>query len=200
MDFTDKTMQTPSVCKLCISCQQLITTPGEEVLHVIPTDAEWRASIVLWEVGQEIKNADWTYMTAKASATYSPLPRRTIKNNELGSLDEYRPNLHGQEIKRVPDFHTLHRVSGNCTITRCADVCLTHFHYSPGCWQQEVNLDNIWVWKDNAPRVYISLSAQDKTISLDVTHCTCQLCKTCTKGQYNGMCNVHMVGNNPFGS
>jgi hypothetical protein len=200
MDLADKTIQTRSVCKLCSSCQQLITTPGEEVLHVIPTDAERRASILLWEVGQEIKNADWTYMTAKASATCSPLPRRTIKNNELASLDEYRPNLHAQEIKRVPDFHTLHRVSGNCTITRCADVCLSYFHYSPGCGQQEVNLDNIWVLKDNDPRSYISLSAEDKKISLNVTHGTCQLCKTCTKGQYNGMCNVHMVGNNPVGS
>ncbi len=103
------------------------------------------ASIILWEVSQEIKNTDWAYMTVKASATCSPLPRLTIKNNELSSLDEYRPNLHGQEIKHVPDFHTLHRVSANCTITCCADVCLTRFHYSPGCRQQEVNLDNIWV-------------------------------------------------------
>ncbi len=78
-------------------------------------------------------------------------------------------------------------------------MCLTHFHYSLGCGQQEVNLDNIWVSKDNAPRVYITLSAQDKAISLNVTHCTCPLCKTCTKGQYNSMCNVHITGNNPVG-
>ena len=67
-------------------------------------------------------------------------------------MDEYRANLHGQEM------------------------------------QQEVNLDNIWVSIDNAPRAYIMLSAQDKAISLNVTHSTCQLCKTCSKGQYNGMC------------
>ena len=108
MDFADKTMQPPSVCQLCSSCQQLIMIPDEQVLHVIKTDAEWCASIILWEVSQEIKNTDWAYMTVKASATCSPLPRLTIKNNELSSLDEYRPNLHGQEIKRVPDFHTLH--------------------------------------------------------------------------------------------
>ncbi len=79
-------------------------------------------------------------------------------------MDEYRANLHGQEM------------------------------------QQEVNLDNIWVSIDNAPRAYIMLSAQDKAISLNVTHSTCQLCKTCSKGQYNGMCNVHITGNNPVGS
>jgi hypothetical protein len=62
-----------------------------------------------------------------------------------------------QEIKRVPDFHTF------CTITRCADVCLSHFHYSP------------------------------------VLMCVYPTFTTCTKGQYNGMCNVHITGNNPLG-
>ena len=70
MDFADKTMQPPSVCQLCSSCQQLIMIPDEQVLHVIKTDAEWCASIILWEVSQEIKNVDLTYMIAKASATW----------------------------------------------------------------------------------------------------------------------------------
>ncbi len=108
--------------------------------------------------------------------------------------------MHVHEIARVPDLHTLHRVSANCTITRCADVCRNSFHYSPGCGQQEEDPDKIWVSIDNAPRAYSTLSAQDKAVSLNVTHGACQLCKTCSKGQYNGLCNVHMLGNNPVGS
>ena len=33
-----------------------------------------------------------------------------------------------------------------------------------------------------------------------MNHGPCQLCKTCPKGSYNGGCNVHVSGNDPFGS
>ena len=202
LDIVDKDSNLAMSCKGCNSCQQLITTRGDQKFYEIPTLL--RDSIDKWDNSIDIRGAQYQYITAKVTAVCSLLQRRTIKNNEFGSQDEYRPNLHTQEIARVPDFHTLHRVYNNCTITRCADVCLDYFHYSPGCGQQEVDPDKIWISIDAGPTAlgrgkYITLSGEDKAMSWYVTHGACQLCETCNIGQYNGMCNVHIVGNNPVG-
>jgi hypothetical protein len=195
----------PVACKQCSTCARLSLAYEEKVLHVIEANQERRNSIVYWESGKQIELLGFTYLTLQQVATCTALGRRTITNNIFDSdVDEYRPILLKHDIAPVPDYHTLVRhkeTSGNCTLTRCADVCrTTRFYYSPGCGQQETDLTKIWVLYNNLLQQYNTLSNVQKQQELYVHHGPCQMCKPCFKGEYNGMCNVHMSGVNPLGT
>jgi hypothetical protein len=151
-------------------------------------------------MGEEIALVHFQYTTAHIAATCRPLDRRRIKSDTFISADFYRPILLRQDIAAVPDYHTLVRSTGNCTLTRCADVCRTRFYYSPACGQQETDLTKIWVLYNNSLQQYNTLSNVQKQQELYLQHGPCQMCKPCFKGEYNGMCNVHMSGVNPSGT
>jgi hypothetical protein len=201
MHFGDKKMQPPTVCKQCSSCEQMITTKTEEVLHTIATDEQTVASIKRWEsLGEQVRMIDYKYTTEKVSATCRPLERRSIRSDTFANFDVYRPKSHTQDVELVPMFYTLVRTTGNCSLTRCADVCRTRFYYSPACGQQETDLTKIWVVHNGLLQQYKTLSPAQKQQDLYVEHGPCQMCQPCVKGEYNHMCNVHMNGVNPVGS
>ena len=191
MHLGDASKQPPSTCRQCSSCDKLIRTSENTVLHAIKSDAQKRASILQWgAIGEELKMVEYKYTTTKLSATCIPLDRQSVISNIFFDVDVYRPNTHTQDTEILPMFYTLVRTSANCTLTACADVCRTRFHYSPACGQQETVLTKIWVLHNDLLKQYKTLTDAQKQLKLFVQHGPCQMCKPCFKGEYNAMCNV----------
>ena len=180
-------------CTSCSGCEEVISIDKSIIVHDI--NEAFYASIE-----QVDSSPVYTYTRDVVIAECKALQRRSVKNNVLIAADYHRER--GKEPELVPVFYTLLRSTAtNCTKIPCAHVCHTrYFEYSPGCGQQETNLQIIWVLYQNTVRQYKTLTTQQQTEQLNVHHGPCKLCKTCSKGAYNGLCNAYVSGSDPQGS
>ena len=155
---------------------------------------------------ETVKYYNWvrTVVTARCTA----LARRNInKGAQIKSEDMYR-RAGTMLVARVPDFHTIHRRSQNvpiCTMIRCDAVCTEFFQHSPGCGQQEIRVENIFVEHQGVVAKFTIIQDQLPAVdqqnsnAVNITHGDCIQCTACDKGYFNGKCNVYTEAHLPNG-
>lgn len=190
----DELAETTDKCVACSNCHELSSETKTQEVYVIHQDLQDQVLLL----NPTVAESDFKYTQDVVQARCLPLPRRSVQAHSLLDADYYRER--GQQKQLVPDFHTIIRSHTNCTRLHCADVCRNYFQYSPACGQQEKNVQSMWVVFENQVVLYKTLTPQQQTAQLYVHHGPCQPCKACTKGAYNGLCNVHVSGNDPAGS